>query len=135
MDQSSTNILFSVGGNNTFEELFETRPSQTVVIILSFIFTLLFCLFCYGAIWYDEQGNEHTQTLMHKLSYIVFWIAISSLPISQVLEVSIQLYGPFNESFCFSFVTFKNFVRTYILLFFNANIIARYILIFHQFFI
>jgi formate-dependent nitrite reductase membrane component NrfD len=68
---------------------------------------------------------------MHKLSYIVFWIAISSLPIIQALEVSIQLFGPFNQCFCFSFITFKNIVRTTILLFLCANIIARYILIFH----
>jgi hypothetical protein len=131
MDPSSTNILFSVGGNNSFEELFETRPSQTAVLILSFIFTLLFCLLCYGAIWYDEQGSDHNLTLMHKLFYIVFWIAISSLPIIQVMQVSIQLFGPFNQSLCFLIILLKNIVRTDILLFLCANIIARYILIFH----
>ena len=102
-----------------------------VKLILSFIFTLLFCLLCYGAIWYDEQGSDHNLTLMHKLFYIVFWIAISSLPIIQVMQVSIQLFGPFNQSLCFLIILLKNIVRTDILLFLCANIIARYILIFH----
>ena len=68
---------------------------------------------------------------MHKLFYIVFWIAISSLPIIQVMQVSIQLFGPFNQSLCFLIILLKNIVRTDILLFLCANIIARYILIFH----
>ena len=134
MDFTTTNLSSNASlsvAENCFEDLFDARPSQIIAIIISVSLTLLFCLLCYGAIWYDEQGSEHNRTLMHKLSFVIFWLSLSSLPIIQVIEVIISLYGPLNEYFCFVFTLFKNIIKTDILLLLNANIIARYILIFH----
>ena len=114
-----------------FEGLFEPRTSQTIAITISVLLTAVCQILCYGAIWYDLNGSIHNRTLMHKLSYLIYWIGFFALPIIQVSEIARYVYGPFSHQVCLFHIIFKNTGKTQILMLLDANIIARYVFIFH----
>jgi hypothetical protein len=117
--------------NETFGIIYESKPSKTMAIVISSTFTIIFTVMCLGAVWYDLYGNNPNRTLMHKITSLVHWTGFCVVPLNHIIELFRYLHGPLHPQLCFGQVVLKNVMRSQILLLLDANIIARYICIFH----
>jgi hypothetical protein len=115
--------------NDCYPGLFEPKLSMILCIIVSCILIPINIFTYYGIIWYERYGTDNHRTLMNKLLSSVCWnVIVSNLVI--VSDVIRYIVGPFSLHFCFIQVLIKVMMKTMLLLYMDAIILVRYILIF-----
>ena len=83
------------------------------------------------AVWYEINESNANKTIINELSSLIHITGTLGLLVTHVIELARYLYGPLNKHICFLQVVIKHSIKTEILLFLDANIIARYVVIFH----
>ena len=109
--------------------LFEPKISMILSIIVSCILIPFDLFMYYGIIWYERYGTDNHRTLMNKLLCSVCWnVIFANLVIFS--DIFRYIVGPYSVHFCFIQVLLKVMMKTMLLLFMDAIILVRYILIF-----
>lgn len=123
----SRNITFSY---QHFHGYYQDTRSKVSFASFSVLLHLTNLLLYYGIIWYERFGTDNNRSVMNKLVSNICWNGFVSIPVTQVLDVVILFFGPIGENSCFLFTVFRNMMKTNVLLFLDAIIFSRYILIF-----
>ena len=126
MDQNDSEII----GNDYFDGLFENRPSKVVGVVSASFLTVTVSLATYGLIWFERFGSDLKRIFINKMVSSICWSILAWFLIIQIPDLVIYFYRPFPEMFCFVHLILRNVIVSQILLFFDAIIIVRYILIF-----
>jgi len=84
----------------------------------------------YGIIWYERFGTDNRRTLMNKIVSLLCCNAAFSMTVNFFIDFSTYFLGPLNHHLCFFFQVFRNVIVLNSLLFLDALIITKYVLIF-----
>ena len=117
--------------NQYFCEVFGNNWYKYFALIFSSVFVCFAAYISFAAVWYEVSESSWNKTIISELSKLIHLFGVFGLLGTYVIDLSRYLYGPLNQHVCFLQVVFKNSIKTEVLLFLDANIIARYLLIFH----
>ena len=113
-----------------FEGYYEDTNSKIFFISFSLFLHLTNLLLYYGIIWFERFGTDAKRSLLNKLVSNISWNGFVSIPLIELVDFAIYFFGPIGESLCFLFTVFRNMMKTNVLLFLDAIVLSRYIIIF-----
>ncbi len=129
MDQNRRNIS-EVINDEYFEGLFENRISKIVVVVVASVLTVVIFLATYGIIWFERFGSDLKRIFINKMVSSVCWTIMAWSVIIKIPDLVLYFHGPFPELFCDVHLILKNGTIVQIILFLDAIIVERYIMIF-----
>ena len=109
--------------------IFENRPSKFIAIVFSATLISLNTILLGGMIWYERFGSDIRRTLMNKIFASVCWAALAH-NLHTGLEILRFIIGPCPQTYCFLQFFLKVSATSVFLLFYDAIVITKYILIF-----
>jgi len=109
--------------------LFYNRPSKLLTMAVSAAMLLIDMAMVQGMIWYERYGTDHNRTLMNKLFASVCWVVFAQ-DCFTMLDNFRYWYGPLPETVCLLLILAKISGNSMILLFYDAILITKYIMIF-----
>ena len=120
-----------LNGENKNEDLSSEYFTQKVFLsILAIILGLLSCLGAAGIIWYEKFGSDSKRIFVNKIVSAVCWLTLIWYLTVMPTDILLQFYSPLPEHLCFAFLYWKMILVTHFVLFLDAIIIVRYLLIF-----
>ena len=105
----------------------------TKITFISFcnVLNIINILIFYGIVWYERFGTDNRRTsLKNKIISLLCSNAIFSMSVNFFVDFSTYFLGPLNQHLCFFFQLFRNIIALNTLLFLNALIVTKYVLIF-----
>ena len=109
--------------------LFQNRLSKLLAMTLSVSLLVFDMAMVQGLIWYEHYGTDNNRTLMNKLFASVCWVVFAQ-DCFTMLDNFRYWFGPLPQSFCLLLILAKIIGNSMILLFYDAILITKYILIF-----
>ena len=126
-----TSTALSITDEMYFKELDAPRLSKNIVITLSVILPVL-CVFGYlGIIWFERFGSDLKRICINRLISSLCWTIILWFILAHPLAIFLYFYRPLPEFFCFYLVFLNQTVLVQCILFYDAIIIVRFVLIFY----
>jgi hypothetical protein len=117
-------------GIDFFQGLFENRPSKIAGVTLASCLTVITVLATSGIIWFERFGSDLRRIFINRMVSSVCWSILAWFLFIQIPDLTMYFYRPFPEVFCFVHLILRNIIVSQILLFFDAIIVVRYVLIF-----
>jgi hypothetical protein len=128
-EQTLSKFNNSILDEDFFYGIFENRPSKFVCIVLAILVLSIELFLYYGIIWYERFGTDNRRTLTNELLTNLCWTIIVSIFIS-FLNLARYIFGPLPAYYCFFQLLLKVVSKTVILLFLDAILLTRYLMIF-----
>ena len=113
-----------------FKELDAPRLSKHILITISVILSVL-CIFGYlGIIWFERFGSDLKRICINKILSSLCWTIILWFILVHPMTLFLYSYRPVPEFFCFYLLFLNQTLVLECILFFDAIIIVRFVLIF-----
>ena len=119
-----------VANYHYFCGFFADATSKTLFFAFSLSLNVINTLLFYGIIWYERFGTGNKRTLLNKIVSLICWNAIVSIIGTFIDDLLTFFFGPLCNQVCLFFQMFRNIIKTDTLLFFDALVISKYVLIF-----
>ena len=125
-----TSTALSITDEMYFKEFDAPRLSKHICITLSAILPVL-CVFGYlGIIWFERFGSDLKRIFINKILSSLCWTVIFWFIFVHPLDIFIYFYRPLPDIICLYLIFLSPTVLVQCILFYDAIIIVRFLLIF-----